>query len=89
MVINFFGSVISLLIIDSPVVVTALYGVFVLCLFVAGLVLFFVNVKRTKMVRGLFALPKGKAAVYLNPGMLLAFACCAGLFVMSLLPMFS
>lgn len=89
MLINFFGSVISLLIMDSSLIVTALYGVFVLCLFVAGLVLFFVNVKRTKMVRGLFALPKGKAAAYCNPGMLLAFICCAGLFVMSLLPMFS
>ncbi len=88
MIINFFGSVISLLIIDAPMVVTALYGVFVLCLFVTGLVLFFVNAKRTKMSRGLFSLAKGKAAVYCSPGMLLAFLCCAGLFALSVMPMF-
>ncbi len=89
MFINLIGSVISLLLIDASIVTAGLFGLLVICLVIAGIVLFFVNIKRTKMSRGLFGQPNGKAAVYLNPGVLLFFAGCAGLFALNTLSMFA
>ena len=88
MVINLIGSVLSLLLLNADMITAGLFGFLVIGLLIAGIVLFFVNVKRTKMSRGLFGQPKGKAAVFLNAGVLLLFVGSAGLFTLNTLSMF-
>ena len=87
--INFLGSVVSVAVINAGLIATGLYGLVMICLTITGIVIFFVNKKRIIMSRGIFGIPKGKGAVFLNVGTILFFIGCAALFVFSTLAMFA
>jgi len=89
MIINFYGSVIAVLVLQSSSIIAILVSFVMMGLAITGTTLFFVNLRRISMSRGLFALPNGKRAVYLSPGFVLLFLGCAALFVMTTLKMFS
>lgn len=89
MFINFFGSVVSVAVIDAGLLVTSFYGLVTICLVVTGVVLFFVFKKRIVMTKGLLGIPKGKRAVYLNAGTMLFYLISAGLFALNTFAMFS
>lgn len=86
--INFLGSVVSVAVINAGLIATGLYGLVMIGLTITGIVIFFVNKKRIIMSRGVFGIPKGKGAVFLNVGTILFFIGCAALFVFSTLAMF-
>jgi len=83
MIINFFGSIISVWVLNANLIVTGLYGLVLIGLVIAGIVLFFVNKKRIVMNAGLFAVPKGRGAVFLNAGMILFYIVSAALFAVN------
>jgi len=83
MIINFLGSVISVWVLNANMIVTGLFGLVVIGLVIAGIVLFFINKRRIVMDIGLFAAPKGKRAVYLNAGMILFYIVSAALFIVN------
>lgn len=90
MFINLIGALTLSLTNDIGVVAMIAGGLLVMGLFgmtIAGIVLFFVNVKRIRMNRGIFSLPGGKSAAFLNAGMLLNLAGCAAAFVYSTIRM--
>lgn len=86
MLVNLLGSVVSVAVLQSGIAVMAVYGFIMIGLAIAGVTLFFVNLKRIRMSRGLLALPKGKSAVFFNPGTVLMYIGCAVLFVLTSLP---
>ncbi len=86
MFVNLLGSVVSVAVLQAGLAVMAIYIFIIIGLAIAGITLFFVNVKRVRMSRGLLALPKGKSAVFFNPGTILLYVGCAGLFVLTSLP---
>jgi membrane protease YdiL (CAAX protease family) len=89
MIINFFGSVISVLALNANFILTGLYGLIVICLAIAGIVLFFVFKKRIVMSAGLLSIDKGKNEVFLNVGMILFYIVSAAVFVMNTYAMFT
>lgn len=89
MFVNLLGSIVSVAVLQAGIAAIAVYGLIMICLAIAGIVLFCVNIKRVRMSRGLLALPKGKSAVFFNPGTLLLYAGCAVLFVLNMLPIAS
>ncbi len=88
MIINFLGSVVSVLVLNAGMIATGLYGVIIIGLAVAGTVLFFVYKKRIVMSAGLFSAPKGKAAVLLNIGLILFYIVSGVLFAANTIAMF-
>ncbi len=84
--INLLGSVVSVAVLQAGIALSVIYSSAMIGLAIAGITLFFVNVKRIRMSRGLFALPQGKSAVFLNPGTILLYVGCAVLFVLTALP---
>jgi hypothetical protein len=85
--VNFLGSIVSVAVLQAGLIVSGIYGFVIIGLSIAGIALFFVNLKRIRMSRGLFGIPKGKAAVFLNPGTILLFVGCAALFVLNTVSM--
>jgi membrane protease YdiL (CAAX protease family) len=86
MIINFIGSVISVLALQTTIASMLVTGPIMLAVFgmaIAGIVLFFKNKKRIVMSPGLFAIAKGKRAVFLNAGMILFYIVSAALFIVN------
>lgn len=88
MIINLFGSVIGVLALSAGLIATGLYGLLIICMAIAGIVLFFVNKKRIMMSAGLLGVSKGKSAVYLNAGMILFYIVSVVVFAMNTYSMF-
>ena len=92
MIINFIGSVISVLALQASITAMIVTGPIMLAVFgmaIAGIVLFFINKKRIVMSAGLFAVDKGKRTALLNVGMILFYIASAALFAANTYSMFT
>lgn len=92
MIINFIGSVISVLALQASITAMIVTGPIMLAVFgmaIAGIVLFFINKKRIVMSAGLFAVGKGKRTALLNVGMILFYIASAALFAANTYSMFT
>ena len=92
MIINFIGSVISVLALQASITAKIVTGPIMLAVFgmaIAGIVLFFKNKKRIVMSAGLFAVAKGKRTALLNVGMILFYIVSAALFAANTYSMFT
>lgn len=112
MTINFFGSVVPLVVLDLvdlaaltealasrnleyfmenalPVIAYLAYALFIYAVWILGIVLFFLFIKRCTFKKSELLLPEGSQRTrmyYLNAGMMVAFIFCAILMVSSLMP---
>ena len=71
----------------GPLLALILLEIGMIGLAIAGLVFFIMSVKKLEWRSGEYEKPTGKMALVMfgNPGMLLFFAICVGLFIMSML----
>ena len=81
-IINFMGSVLVPLI-GRNVYISALFGMMIIGVVIAGLVLFILNKKRISFREGEHTLDKWKSTVFLSPGMIAFFGACAVLFAVN------
>ncbi len=91
MIINFIGSVISVLALQQNIISMIVSGPIMLAVVgmaIAGIVLFFKNKKRIVMSAGLFSEPKGKRIVLLNIGLILFYIVSGVLFAANTIAMF-
>jgi len=91
MIINFIGSVISVLALQQNMISMIVSGPIMLAVVgmaIARIVLFFKNKKRIVMSGGLCDVPKGKNVVFFNTGMILFYVVSAALFALNTYTMF-
>lgn len=71
-----------------PILMYFAWLVFLIMCVIAGIIIFFINIKKFNVNENVDAMSKGKSivAVITNPGMIVFFLICAGLFLQSYLP---